>query len=177
MIFLGHISAGSDSHCSNLWARYVTRWPTLTYMISVIFRSTLYVFLWCDLSAGKTGGLKRESIVRCWWSCIEEELCALSLHLFSFADCFYCIEQVVHVAAWQWKAKAREHQKFKLQTISIFSTAGLSADQLPPFRSVRLWLHMIHSTPKMLYNMRPEWLLFLWWKSTVLLPRLYKLIS
>lgn len=55
MIFLGHVSAGSDSHCSNLSAHYVTRWPTLTYMISVIFHGTLCVFLWYNLSAGKTG--------------------------------------------------------------------------------------------------------------------------
>lgn len=33
--FLGHLSAGSYSHCSNLSAYYVTHWPTSPYTYTV----------------------------------------------------------------------------------------------------------------------------------------------
>lgn len=55
LIFLGHLSAGSTMHCSNLSAYYVTHWPTLPYMLSlsVIFHSA-YVFHGLPMNAGQT---------------------------------------------------------------------------------------------------------------------------
>lgn len=55
LIFLGHLSAGSYLHCSNLSAYYVTPWPTLpyTHSLSVNFHS-----------APCTPGLTYD----CWWN-------------------------------------------------------------------------------------------------------------
>lgn len=53
LIFLGHLSAGSYFHCSNLSAYYVTHWPTLPCTLSVIFHSA-YVFHGLPMNAGET---------------------------------------------------------------------------------------------------------------------------
>lgn len=90
LIFLGHLSAGSCLHCSNLSAYYVTHWPTLPYtlMLSVIFHSA-YVsmgYLWLQVKlTGFETGISQLKCSGCRWNAAEkrrvnvrDRLCPLS---------------------------------------------------------------------------------------------------
>lgn len=77
LIFLGHLSAGSYLHCSNLSAYYVTHWPTLPYMLSVIFHSA-YAFSWIPTVwmqvklTGFEAGISQLKYSGCRWNSIKK---------------------------------------------------------------------------------------------------------
>ena len=139
-IFLGHISAENNTHCSNLSDYYVTHCLTLSYMPSVIFQAA-YVFHWLPTICvqvrltGFEAGISQLKYSGLRWNGIKKiranSVRGLTLSVFSFyIFCFDCIHGLTafagffkttflcrQVAGWQGghkgkpKPKPRECQK------------------------------------------------------------------